>query len=203
MICIIDYGLGNLGSVSNMIAHIGGSFKVLTNPEELKDAKKILLPGVGAFDHGMNNLIQRKWVKELSKKVMDEKVPILGICLGMQLMCKTSEEGNLPGLGWINAEVLKFNYDKIIPCKVPHMGWNSISVKKKNPLIKDIDLEQRFYFVHSYYVSCNEKQDIIAIANHGHDFVAAFSHDNIYGAQFHPEKSHSFGMSFLKSFIEV
>jgi len=203
MIAIINYGLGNLNSISNMIKKIGSVANVISSPEHLDDASKIILPGVGAFDAGMTGLKNGGWIEPLNHSVFKQKTPILGICLGMQLMCNYSEEGNIPGLSWIDASVKKFVFDDTnSSLKIPHMGWNTIKIKKANSLLK-IDNEQRFYFVHSYYVECNNWNDIISVSNHGFDFTAAFGKDNIYGVQFHPEKSHRYGMAVLKNFIEL
>lgn len=203
MIFIVNYGLGNLSSVLNMVTKVGGKASIVSDPDILNEANKLILPGVGAFDQGISNLHNSKWIDALNEAVLVRRVPILGICLGMQLMCKSSEEGNLPGLGWINADVKRFQFSKNSNLKIPHMGWNTVNIIKPNPLITLEEDEQRFYFVHSYHVVCNNPQDVLATANHGYDITAAFSHDNIYGVQFHPEKSHRFGMALMKNFIEL
>ena len=203
MISIVNYGLGNLKSVLNMINKIGGQATIETNPKVLDHADKIILPGVGAFDYSMSNLNKNGWINALNEAVLARKVPVLGICLGMQLMCKSSEEGIIPGLGWIDADVKKFNYPLDSNFKIPHMGWNTVNIKKSNPLITDKENEQRFYFVHSYHVVCNNMKDILTTSHHGYEITSAFSHNNIYGVQFHPEKSHRFGMALLKKFIEM
>lgn len=203
MISIVNYEVGNLASIQNMIAYIGGESEIVSTPNEIMKAQKLLLPGVGAFDHGMAKLNEKGLIPALSEKVTKEKIPILGICLGMQLMCNSSEEGVLPGLGWIDAVVRKFNYSEIAPNKVPHMGWNSIHIEKDNSLIPETEEELRYYFVHSYYVSCNNPSDKLATSSHGHEFVAAFSHENIFGTQFHPEKSHRFGMRLMERFNRI
>jgi glutamine amidotransferase len=203
MICIVNYGLGNLNSIRNIIKKIGGESKIIDDVGELKEARKLILPGIGAFDHGMQFLNQRGWVDELNSAVLERKVPVLGICLGMQLMCKGSEEGVLPGLGWFDADVRRFRIPEGSPYKIPHMGWNALSIKKDNPLIGQKEEEQRFYFVHSYHVVCNNTEDVLASAVHGYEFTASISRDNIYATQFHPEKSHRFGMELLKNFIAI
>jgi glutamine amidotransferase len=202
MIAIINYGLGNLNSISNMMKKIGANASVISSPDCLHDVSKIILPGVGAFNYGMDGLMNGGWVEPLNKYIFGNGIPVLGICLGMQLMCNYSEEGNIPGLSWINASVKKFVFDSNSNLKIPHMGWNTIKIKNENSLLKT-DEEQRYYFVHSYYVECNDGSDTIAVSNHGFDFTAAFGKRNIYGVQFHPEKSHKYGMVVLKNFIEL
>ncbi|MBS1514053.1 MAG: imidazole glycerol phosphate synthase subunit HisH [Bacteroidetes bacterium] len=203
MIYIINYGVGNLNSISNIIKKVGGESEIISDVSLLKQAKKIILPGVGAFDHAMKKLAEHGWTEELTDTVVNRKIPTLGICLGMQMLCKKSEEGVLPGLGWIDAEVKKFNFPEGTNLKVPHMGWNQVHVKKENPLIKNPEEEHRFYFVHSYHVVCKNEADILGTTNYGIEFTSSVSHDNIYGAQFHPEKSHRFGMELLKNFIDI
>jgi imidazole glycerol-phosphate synthase subunit HisH len=203
MISIVNYGLGNLKSISNIISKIGGESKIIDDVSELKHAQKIILPGIGAFDHGMKFLNERGWINDLNEAVLQRKVPVLGICLGMQLMCNGSEEGELPGLGWFDADVKKFRIPEGSPYKIPHMGWNALHVKKSNKLIEDKKEEQRFYFVHSYHVVCNNPQDELASAVHDYEFTASISHENMYATQFHPEKSHRFGMELLQHFIAV
>jgi glutamine amidotransferase len=201
MITIIDYGIGNLNSVANIIQHIGGKCRISDNPQDFSDADKLILPGVGSFDKGMESLKESGIVEVLNFAVLQRKVPILGICLGMQLMTLRSEEGKLDGLGWINAEVKKFLFEKNSHFKIPHMGWNSLKIERDNPLIPITDEMLRFYFVHSYYVKPNSPELTISTANYGSEFCAVFQKDNIFGAQFHPEKSHRFGMNLMKNFV--
>lgn len=203
MIIIINYGLGNLSSVLNMINKVGGEAAIISDPSMLAQAQKLILPGVGAFDHGMSSLHKRGLIDALNEAVLGRHVPILGICLGMQLMCKSSEEGKLPGLGWINSEVKRFRLPIDSNLKIPHMGWNTIDIVKPNPLIKAEDGEQRFYFVHTYHAVCKNQEDVLATTHHGDEITAAFSRDNIYGVQFHPEKSHRFGMALINRFVEL
>jgi len=203
MIYIVNYGLGNLNSIRNIIKKIGGDSKIIDDVNEVKDAKKLILPGIGAFDHGMKFLNEKGWIGALNEAVLERKVPVLGICLGMQLMCKGSEEGVLPGLGWFDADVKRFRIPHGSPFKIPHMGWNAVRIKKDNPLVENKQEEQRFYFVHSYHAVCNNKQDELLSAVHDYEFTAAISHENIYATQFHPEKSHRFGMDLLKHFIAI
>lgn len=203
-VSIIDYGVGNVASVINMIKYLGGNAQVISNPKNLDLTTKLIFPGVGAFDHAIESLQKNCWFDALNLAVLEKNVPILGICLGMQLMCKSSEEGRLPGLGWIDAQVKRFDLVGSQPqLKVPHMGWNYVEVINPNPLILDETNNHRFYFVHSYYVDCAQEQDIILKANYGIDFVAGFASKNIYGVQFHPEKSHRFGKDLIKHFLDV
>ena len=202
MILIVNYGLGNIGSIQNMLKKVGIKSIISSNVEDIYSAKKIILPGVGAFDNGISNLNKLGLIDALETKVIKDKIPILGICLGMQLFTEKSEEGILPGLGWIKAETIKFlNNNSDI--KIPHMGWNTIKIEKESYIFKGMFDNPRFYFVHSYHVRCQEDKDIIATTNHGIDFVSVFEKDNILGIQFHPEKSHKFGMKILKNFGEM
>ncbi|MFA6127027.1 MAG: imidazole glycerol phosphate synthase subunit HisH [Bacteroidales bacterium] len=204
MIGIINYGLGNIKSIQNIIRHVGGTCKILMSPEDFDGVDKLILPGVGAFDHGMTGLKEGNWIEPLDKLVLEKKVPVLGICLGMQLLCKSSEEGILPGLGWVDASVIRINFPEIPNLKIPHMGWNTIEITKPNPLFeKEVLSEQRFYFVHSYHVHCNDNQDVLATAPYGRKVTAALSRENIFGVQFHPEKSHKFGKEFFKRYIAL
>jgi glutamine amidotransferase len=201
MITIIDYGMGNLGSIKNMLKKIGVVSEITNDIEIILNAEKIILPGVGAFDKAIQNLSKLKLIEPLNKKALEDKVPILGICLGMQLLAKSSEEGKHAGLGWIDGKVLRFNIDNSL--KVPHMGWNIIVQKKDSPLMIDMYKDPRFYFVHSYYFKCNNESDILSTTNYGGEFTSAVSKDNIYGVQFHPEKSHKFGMKLLENFSKI
>ncbi len=201
MITIIDYGMGNLGSIKNMLKKIGIESLITNDINKIDIAEKIILPGVGAFDRAMDNLKSLNLIKVLNKKAFADKVPVLGICLGMQLMANSSEEGKLKGLGWLNANVLKFNIAKTL--KIPHMGWNLAKQQKEHDIFVDMYSEARFYFVHSYHFQCNDKNDILASTLYGEDFTSAVCKDNIIGVQFHPEKSHKFGIKLLKNFTEI
>ncbi len=203
MIHIIDYGAGNISSIQNMLKKIGADAVITSDPSEIRDAKKIILPGVGSFDTGMKLLNDRGWIDPLNKKVLNEKIAVLGVCLGLQLMCKQSEEGKLKGLGWIDADVVRFNMDRAEePIRIPHMGWNSVEQLKDVTLLKTIE-EQRFYFVHSYHLA-NVPQKYQWLSTHyGYDFISGVQDENIYGVQFHPEKSHRFGMTLLKNFAAL
>lgn len=200
MIGVIDLDIGNIGSVLNMFNHVGHKAKGISKYSELETCSKIVLPGVGSFDKGMAKLQNSGLIDILKKRVLEEKVPVLGICLGMQLMCLSSEEGSLPGLGWIDATVKDFRKSAIPPKKVPHMGWNIVEVKKSSVLTTDFNHETRFYFVHSYYVDCNVSSDVLLTTKYGANFVSAFQAGNIIGMQFHPEKSHVFGAAVFTKF---
>jgi glutamine amidotransferase len=199
---VIDYGLGNVGSIINMLRYVGCNAKAVSNPTELVNADGIILPGVGNFDRGMTCLHQTGMVTELEKLFISKEIPILGICLGMQLMCKSSEEGVMSGLGFIDAHVRRFNFPNRVDLKIPHMGWNEVKVKKTGTVLGDINLPlSRYYFVHSFYVDCNDKSDIAGVSKYDEEFVSAFQVDKLTGVQFHPEKSHKYGMNLLKNFI--
>lgn len=203
MIAIIDYKMGNLGSIANMLKKIGVQSVITNDIEEIKQASKIILPGVGHFDQAMVNLQEICLIDILNEKVLIEKIPVLGICLGMQLLAENSEEGTLPGLGWIKGDVRKFSFgENPGKLKIPHMGWNTVNRKNESSLMDDLDNEPRFYFVHSYHFNCASPSDILLTSSYGYEFVAAILHENILGVQFHPEKSHKFGLQLLKNFSE-
>jgi len=201
MIYIVNYGMGNLGSVLNMLKYIGVSSKIVVDPVVLEKAEKILLPGVGSFDQAMKRIKESGFLEVLNHKAITEKTPILGICLGMQLLTYGSEEGKLSGLGWINSETIRFPRNNGL--KVPHMGWNVVYPSTDSPLTKKLPEESRFYFVHSYYVKVANEENSILKTDYGINFDAAIQKENIYGVQFHPEKSHKFGMQLLKNFAEI
>lgn len=203
MLTIVNYGVGNLGSIANMLSYLGVEHCVAQEPEQILQAERLLLPGVGSFDYGMARLSAGGLVEVLQHKVMVERIPVLGICLGMQIMCASSEEGSLAGLGWISARVRRFDVSKMDePRPVPHMGWNEVVPDRSHPVIDALPRPARFYFVHGYHVDCDDADDRLLTARYGYDFTAAIAHRNILACQFHPEKSHRFGMALLKQFAE-
>ncbi len=200
---IIDYGLGNLGSMFNMLKKVGINATISSDHEIIKKAHRLILPGVGSFDAGMEGLRSRELLVLLENRVLHDCVPILGICLGMQLMTKRSDEGMSEGLSWIDAETVKFDFDDSQKrLKIPHMGWNTLRICKDRKLFSGIEEEPRFYFVHSYHVVCRDKSDILTQTSYGYEFVSAVSKYNITGVQFHPEKSHKYGMNLLKNWVD-
>lgn len=200
-IIIIDYGMGNLGSISNMLKFIGVDSIITSDHEIINKADKIILPGVGHFDRAMDNINKLDLLELLKKKAIVDKIPFLGICLGMQLMCTHSEEGNRDGIGLIKANVISFDLEKSY--KVPHMGWNEIEHTRPFPILDNLDNNSRFYFVHSYYVQTNEPSNILTYTSYGIKFASGITNsENIFGVQFHPEKSHKYGVTLLKNFIE-
>lgn len=203
MISILDYGAGNTNSVVRMIEKVGGKSQRVSTADEILNAEKLIIPGVGAYDHGMGQLHEKDLIDTLNIVALEKQIPILGICLGMQLMCNRSDEGSLPGLGWIDADVLRFSPDQLANLRVPHMGWNTLNISKENFLIPLANAERRFYFVHSYKVTCHDPSDVVARTHYGEDFVSAFQRNNLFGVQFHPEKSHRFGMSLFRNFLEA
>lgn len=203
MIVIVDYGLGNLLSISNMIKRIGFRVEISSSRQVIEKAEKLILPGVGSFDTGINNLKAMGIIDLLNKKVNIDKVPVLGICLGMQLFAKDSEEGTEKGLGWIDSNIVKFNSSIISKkLKIPHMGWNKAYVKSNRLITSNFQEDFRFYFVHSYHMVNNNDNDVVATTNYGYSFTSIAQKDNIIGVQFHPEKSLRFGMQLLKNFVE-
>jgi len=206
MVVILDYGMGNLGAHQNMMRKIGYINVIVSSKiSDIENAEKIIIPGVGSFDIGMNNLNHLGLIEILNYKVLEEKTPVLGICLGMQLFAMCSEEGKNKGLDWIDSKVVRFNFkEKNWPLKIPHMGWNTVMIKKKNVLFKGMEnTENRFYFVHSFHMILDCENSVVATSNYGYEFPAVIQKDNIFGAQFHPEKSHKFGINFYKNFMEI
>jgi glutamine amidotransferase len=204
MIVILDYGMGNTGSIINMIRRIGGDAIVSADEQDISTAVALILPGVGAFDNGMGKLRESGMLPLIEKRVFEDKIPFLGICLGMQLLFDSSEEGALQGLGWISGGVKRFDFSGTNEkgLKIPHMGWNLVNTKQDHPLFVGLGAEARFYFVHSYHAVCSDEHHAIAFAEYGYSFACGVQKENIFGVQFHPEKSHKFGMTLFKNFVE-
>lgn len=207
MITIIDYGAGNIKSIQNMLKRLGVNSIISSNAEEIKRAEKLILPGVGHFDHGMKNLRKSGLIDILNTKVLNEKCPFLGICLGAQLLGNGSEEGSEKGLGWIPMSVVKFDLNKSQNrLKVPHMGWNFIQIQESvnsKKMFKNLEQDARFYFVHSFHMLTDTEDYILAKTEYGYPFTSAVNFQNIYGVQFHPEKSHKFGLQLLENFSKI
>jgi glutamine amidotransferase len=203
MIAIIDYGMGNTGSLQNMIRKVGGSSIITADHSEFEKADKLILPGVGSFDNGIKNLESKGLSTLLTNLVLHNKKPILCICLGMQLITKSSEEGSLSGLGWINAKTIKFNFPDEPKLRIPHMGWNTVSLKKSSSLFLNMYDDPCFYFVHSFHLVCADQTDILTTTSYGYEFTSAIQKENIYATQYHPEKSHKHGLLLIKNFVEL
>jgi glutamine amidotransferase len=202
MTIIIDYGCGNPASIRNMLKKLGHASRISSNPADLLNAEHIIFPGVGSFDFGARRLTELTLVPPLRTAVIERGCPILGICLGAQLLCRRSEEGTLDGLGWIDADVVRFDASRMTGGeKIPHMGWAEMEVLKGGALFDVGPEPPRFYFAHSYHLRCDRAEDVAAVARHGYPFAAAVLSDNIVGVQFHPEKSHVFGMALLDRFV--
>lgn len=207
MIAIVNYGLGNVKAFDNVFKKLNIPVIIAEKTEDFEDADKIILPGVGSFDYAMTLLEKSGMKKQLIEMVINRKLPVLGVCVGMQMLGESSEEGRLPGLGWIEGRVKKLMVigegagAKKLP--LPHMGWNNINFSSENRLFNGLEENTRFYFLHSYYFECFDKQNSIATSNYCHDFTCAVNKENIFGVQFHPEKSHGWGVQLLKNFAEI
>lgn len=202
-VAIVDYGVGNIGSVVNMIKHVGGSARVVRDIQDLLGAHKIVLPGVGSFDNAMSRLENLNFIEPL-KDCAKQGVPFLGICLGMQLLANSSEEGERRGLGLIPGQVRRFQFDgDTVALKIPHMGWNQATPAKDHPLLDGLDDNARFYFVHSYFFDCMDPDNRLLSSYYGGQFTSGVQKDNVMGVQFHPEKSHRYGMQLIKNFIGI
>jgi glutamine amidotransferase len=204
MIAIVDYGLGNIRALTNVYTQLNIPFKLAKNTDDFKTADRFILPGVGAFDYAMDRLNKSGMRQTLEEIVVDQHKPILGICVGMQMLARSSEEGILPGLGWIDGNVNKFDPLTLAQStRLPHMGWNDVIPVTINSLFQGIEKDARFYFLHSYYFCCNKSENILAVAGYGIEFACAVNSGNIFGVQFHPEKSHQWGIQLLKNFAFV
>lgn len=202
MLAIIDYGLGNLGSIANMLKVIGEKSVITNTKEEIMRADRIILPGVGSFDAGMGNLHDMDLYALLQDEANGGK-PILGICLGMQLLGRKSEEGKRSGLGLIPFDNIRFHFPQENGLKIPHMGWDIVDFKQESPLLQGINgAQQRYYFVHTYHAVCDSENNVLMTCDYGYEFAAAVCNKNVYGVQFHPEKSHDFGMRLLENFVK-
>jgi glutamine amidotransferase len=204
MITIVNYGLGNISAFANAYERLNIPVVIAATADDLQRANKIILPGVGAFDHAMSKLNGSDMRAALEEQVLVHRIPVLGICVGMQMLAKSSDEGILPGLGWIDGTVRRFDVTKLkSKTQLPHMGWNTIQPVNRPRLLAHIDNDSRFYFLHSYYFHCFDSSDMIATSTYGIPFCSAVEHMNIYGVQFHPEKSHQWGIQLLKNFAKM
>ena len=204
MIAILDYGSGNIQAIKNIFKRLNIECEFVCEPEQLKKASKIILPGVGAFDEAMQQLDKSGLRESIDYYVLEKKIPVLGVCVGMQIMAESSEEGELPGLGWFSAQVKKFDEAKLLhKPKIPHMGWNTVHPVTEHPVFNNIDIEKGFYFLHSYYFECQDKADVLSLTTYGEEFTSSVNKANIFGFQFHPEKSHSNGVNLFKNFAEM
>ena len=203
MIAIVDHGMGNLGSVQNMLRKIGAESVRSADADVIRHADKLVLAGIGAFDGAADRLAELGLVDVLNEMVLDWHVPVLGICLGMQLMARSSDEGSQTGLGWLDAEVRRFSFPVGVNLPVPHVGWQEITPTRRSPLFDPADGETRFYFSHSYHLVCHDPTDVAATATYGYEFAAAVHRGHILGTQFHPEKSHVFGAEVYRRFVRL
>lgn len=200
VISVVDYGVANLGSIRNMLRKLGYEVELISTPEAVSRATKIILPGVGAFDHGVAALVRHGLMEPLRARAADPSVPFLGICLGMQLLGNGSEEGTQRGLGVLDSSCVRFRLPPGSVLKIPHMGWNEPVFRRAHPLVADLGTDARFYFTHSFHMVCAHPEDVLATVTHGIEFVAMVQCGNVMGVQFHPEKSHRYGMALLRNF---
>lgn len=204
MISVVSYGSGNIAAIANIFHRSGVEFNIAKNQGDLEQATKLVLPGVGAFDHTMGLLEKSGMIPALNRLVLDDKVPVLGICVGMQVMANASQEGERKGLGWIDASIRRFEVSKMLHKPfIPHLGWNLIKPRVEHSLFRSIDMEKGFYFLHSYYFSTRDPAVVMATTDYGIEFASAVNSENIYGLQFHPEKSHANGMRIFQNFADL
>ncbi|MGV3684501.1 MAG: imidazole glycerol phosphate synthase subunit HisH [Daejeonella sp.] len=204
MINIINYGLGNIKAFANIFKQLHVPFVIVSKEAEFQDVTKLVLPGVGAFDHAMNQLQKSGMREKLDEFVLEKSLPVIGVCVGMQMLANSSEEGQLPGLGWVDGVVKKIDETTLTSTThLPHMGWNDIKVTKENKLLNGLENKSKFYFLHSYYFHCNNLDDSISTSTYGSEFTCAINVRNIYGVQFHPEKSHMYGIKLLENFANI
>ena len=203
MIGIISYGLGNIKAIQNVYQKLSHPIKIIESKADLSGVNKLILPGVGAFDYAMERFNNSGLKTEIFKLVFEDKIPILGICVGAQMLCSSSDEGRLPGLNWIDASVKKFQRDENSKIQLPHMGWNRVKSVNNSKLFDGLEDDAMFYFLHSYYIGCRKINQVIATSEYPNRFVASVNNNNIYGVQFHPEKSHQFGIKLLDNFYKI
>lgn len=204
MIAIVDYGCGNIKAFANIYRRLAVPFMIARTGADLRAATRVILPGVGAFDHAMQRLEASGMRQILSEMVLARAVPVLGVCVGMQIFADCSEEGDLPGLGWIEGVVRKFDRARLTQaCRLPHMGWNDVFVAKAGAALREVLDDGRFYFLHSYHFECRRVEDVLAVTDYGGPFASAVNRRNIFGVQFHPEKSHEWGIRLLRKFASV
>jgi glutamine amidotransferase len=204
MITIIDYGSGNIRAIGNIYDTLKVPYKIAKKPEDIYGSEKLFLPGVGSFDETISKLDELGFRKALDHEVLENNIPIMGICVGMQILAESSEEGNLKGLGYIKGRVKKIDTTLLNQKpKLPHLGWNTIKIERENKLIEDIDSEIGFYFLHTYYFECENDLDVLTTTNYGKKFASSINHKNVFGVQFHPEKSHKNGITLLHNFANI
>jgi glutamine amidotransferase len=204
MIGIINYGLGNIRAIQNVFIKLDHPVRIITKVDEFDSINKLILPGVGAFDYAMNMFNNSGLKEKVIEHAIEKEQPLLGICVGAQMLCASSEEGEVPGLNWINAKVKKFQLlGGKKTSQLPHMGWNDVTPQQYSPLFVGLETAARFYFLHSYYIECFEPKQVIATSHYQSEFVCAVNHNNIFGVQFHPEKSHGYGVQLLDNFAKI
>lgn len=201
LVVIVDYQTANLGSVVNMLRRIGAEALISSKVSDVERAEKIILPGIGSFDKGMASLHKLGIITALNKRILENKVPVLGICLGMQMFSESSQEGSASGLGWLKAKAVKFSFNEKL--RLPHMQWNALNLKQAVSLFDNMYENSRFYFAHSYHLVCQEESNVVSTTRYGYDFASSVKKDNIFGVQFHPEKSLKFGMRVLENFVKL